>query len=110
MHLIYINITISILTLLRRLNIYNQTKIETFSKHYFEIERGQKVAKKPNFFFEARQEKKKPKSSYLASNRPNYQPCYSVASSNLFINSLLFPSFTKGIPKAAKPRDERENN
>ena len=56
------------------LNIYNQTKIETFSKHYFEIERGQKVTKKPNFFFEAKQEKKKPKSSYLASNRPNYQP------------------------------------
>ena len=68
MHLI--NITISIPTLLRRLNIYNQTKIETFSNHYFEIERGQKVAKKPNFFFEAKQEKKKPKSSYLASNRP----------------------------------------
>ena len=37
-------------TLLWRLNIYNQTKIETFSKHYFEIERGQKVAKKANFF------------------------------------------------------------
>ena len=38
------------------------------------MKRGQKVAKRPNFFYEAKQEKKKPKSSYLASNRPNYQP------------------------------------
>ena len=43
-----------------RLDIYNQTKskIETFSKHYFEIERGQKVAKKPNFFLRPSKKKR----------------------------------------------------
>ena len=39
------------------------------------MKRGQKVAKRPNFCNGAKQEKKKPKSSFLASNRPNYQPC-----------------------------------
>ena len=74
-----------------RLDICNQTKskIETFSKHYFETERGQKVAKKPNFFFEAKQEKKKPKSSYLASNRPKYQPCLSLTVRVLYVKQVI---------------------
>ena len=53
------NITIRIPTLSCRLNIYNQTKIETFSKHYFEIERRQKVAKKPNFFLRPSMKKRR---------------------------------------------------
>ena len=47
------------------------------------MKRGQKVAKRPNFFYEAKQEKKKPKSSYLASNRPNYQPWSKIVQGTL---------------------------
>ena len=38
------------------------------------MERGQKVAKWPNAFSEAKQEKKKPNVTYLASKRPIWQP------------------------------------
>ena len=55
--------------------LFLQLKINKILNNSFEVKRGQKEAKRPNFFFEAKQEKKKPKSSYLASKRPIYQPC-----------------------------------
>ena len=42
------------------------------------MERGQKVAKWPNAFSEAKQEKKKPNLTYLASKRPIWQPCWEI--------------------------------
>ena len=41
-----------------------------------------------NFFYGTKQEKKKPKSSYLASNRPNYQPWREVGNSELYSNDI----------------------
>ena len=50
------------------------------------IKKSQNKAKRPNIFFKAKQEMKKPKSSYLAAKKPSYQPCFhhveSVAQSN----------------------------
>jgi hypothetical protein len=51
------------------------TKYQYNSKKKFQVKKGQKVAKWPKKIFEAKQEKKRPKSSYLASKRPKYQPC-----------------------------------
>ena len=42
------------------------------------IKKSQNKAKRPNIFFKAKQEIKKPKSSYLAAKKPSYQPCFSV--------------------------------
>ena len=36
--------------------------------------KSQNKAKRPNIFFKAKQEIKKPKSSYLAAKKPSYQP------------------------------------
>ena len=38
------------------------------------IKKSQNKAKRPNIFFKAKQEIKKPKSSYLAAKKPSYQP------------------------------------
>ena len=36
--------------------------------------KSQNKAKRPNIFFKAKQEMKKPKLSYLAAKKPSYQP------------------------------------
>ena len=54
------------------------SRVITINKHNIiitlELKSGQKVAKWPNLFLEAKQEKKKLNSSYLASKRPIWQP------------------------------------
>ena len=78
------------------------------------MKRGEKVAKRPNLFYGTKQEKKKPKSSYLASNRLNYQPCASVqtignVSQGLAFASSASPPAQKGLETTVSIETGHEN-